>query len=147
MTEKLDNTASGVASREELERLLDRVLKLVASDPDAGPRFAAADVAQRFEFPDVGLVLNVASDSEDQNLRWEFSDNVDWHPHLSMAMSSDVANRYLQGKENFAIAIARQRIQVSCGDVRAALRLLPVYRPIFDRYREVVEQDFPKLAV
>jgi hypothetical protein len=145
--EEKQQATSGVASREELEGLLDRVLKLVADDPEAGPRIAAAEVSQRFEFPDVGLVLNLASATGERNLRWQFSDDVDWHPQLSMAMTSDVANRYLQGKENFAIAIARQRIRVSCGDVRAALRVLPVYRPIFDHYRDVVERDYPKLAL
>jgi hypothetical protein len=148
MTKKLEKVASGVASRDELERLLDRVLKLVDHDPEAGPQLAAAEVAQRFEFPDVGLVLNlISATGEKHNLRWKFSDDIDWHPQLSMAMTSEVANRYLQGKENFGIAIARQRIRVSCGDARAALRLLSNYTPIFAHYREVVARDFPKLAL
>ncbi len=37
-----------------------------------------------------------------------------------MSMSSEIANRYFQGKENVAIAIARRRIKAG-GDVRAAL--------------------------
>ena len=139
---------AAVATRAEFEALLDRVLSLVSSDPEAGPRLAAADVAERVEIQDLGLVLNLASDpSTGRGLRWEFSDDIDWRPHLSLAMDSDVANRYLQGKENFAIAVARKRIRVSCGDARAALRLLPVYRPVFERFREVVERDYPQLAV
>jgi hypothetical protein len=147
MGTKVESAPSGAASREEFQALLDRVLTLVSSDPDAGPRLAAARVAQRVEVSDLGLVLNLASsDKPGHGLRWEFSDDVDWRPHLSLAMDSDVANRYLQGKENFAIAIARKRIRVSCGDVGAALRLFPLYRPIFDRFRQVVESDYPQLA-
>ena len=37
-----------------------------------------------------------------------------------MTMSSETANRYFQGKENVAVAIARRRIK-SGGDVKAAL--------------------------
>ena len=39
-----------------------------------------------------------------------------------MTMSSETANRYFQGKENIAIAIARRRIKAG-GDVKAALAI------------------------
>ena len=63
-----------------------------------------------------------------------------------MAMSSEVANRYFQGKENIAIAIARRRIKTG-GDVKAALALIPVTKPLYARYREVVEAEYPHLKV
>ena len=46
-----------------------------------------------------------------------------------MTMSSETANRYFQGKENVAIAIARRRIKTG-GDVKAALALIPVTKPL-----------------
>ena len=84
----------------------------------------------RFEFPDLGLVLNVAASEEPgHHLRWEFSDAVDWEPKLNLRMDSRIANAYLQGKESLAIAIARGRIRFD-GDtrVRAALRARPAAR-------------------
>ena len=41
-----------------------------------------------------------------------------------MSMSSETANKYFQGKENVAIAIARRRIKAG-GDVKAALATDP----------------------
>jgi hypothetical protein len=61
-------------------------------------------------------------------------------------MSSEVANEYFQGRENVAIAIARRRIKAS-GDVKAALQLIPITKPVFERYREMVERDYPHLVV
>ena len=46
--------------------------------------------------------MNITYDDSggDQNLRWEWSDDVDWDPQVEMTMDSDVANKYFQGKEN-----------------------------------------------
>jgi hypothetical protein len=63
-----------------------------------------------------------------------------------MAMSSETANRYFQGKENVAVAIARRRIK-SGGDVKAALSIIPITKPIYARYRDLVEREYPHLAV
>jgi hypothetical protein len=61
-----------------------------------------------------------------------------------MSMNADTANRYFQGKENIAIAIARRRIRTG-GDVKAALALIPVTKPLFERYRAMLEDDYPHL--
>ena len=47
-----------------------------------------------------------------------------------MTMSSETANKYFQGKENVAIAIARRRIKTG-GDVKAALALIPITKPVY----------------
>ena len=61
-----------------------------------------------------------------------------------MTMSSEIANRYFQGKENIAMALARRRIK-SGGDVKAALSLIPITKPIYARYRDFVEKEYPHL--
>jgi len=136
------------ASAKEFRTVIDQVFSMMSSDPDMGPKLRDADVPQRFEFPDVDLVVNIraAGEGEDGNLHWEWSDDVDWEPKVRMAMSSETANRYFQGKENVAVAIARRRIK-SGGDVKAALSLIPITKPIYARYRDLVEREYPHLAV
>ena len=48
-------------------------------------------------------------------------------------MTAEVANRYLQGRESLAIAIARG--QVGCRGVADALLYLPAARLICEPYR------------
>ena len=48
-------------------------------------------------------------------------------------MSSETANRYFQGKENVPMAMARRRIK-SGGDVKSALELIPISKPVYARY-------------
>src|SRR5205823_10773977 len=120
---------------------------LMSEDADMGPSLRAADTPQRFEFTDLEMVVNIRSGSDGEpNLSWEWSDDISWEPKVKMAMSSDTANRYFQGKENVAIAIARRRIKAG-GDVTAALKIFPITKPVFALYREMVATDYPHLEV
>jgi hypothetical protein len=132
----------------EFREVMDRVFTMMSDDPEMGPKLRDADVPQRFEFSDVDLVVNVraAHDGEDGNLHWEWSDDVDWDPKVRMTMSSETANKYFQGKENVAMAIARRRIKTG-GDVKGALALMPITKPVFERYRAMVLDEYPHLAV
>lgn len=134
-------------SVDEFVEVMDRTFKLMSDDPDMGPRLREADTPQRFEFPDLKLVVNIRAGQPDEpNLAWEWSDEISWEPTVKMAMSSDTANRYFQGKENVAIAIARRRIKAG-GDVKAALAILPITKPLFAHYREMIAVDYPHLEV
>jgi hypothetical protein len=136
------------SSAREFREVMDRVFTLMSTDPDMGPKLRDARVPQRFEFPDQDAVVNITYDDSggDQNLRWVWSDDVDWKPQVEMTMDSDVANKYFQGKENVPMALARRRIK-SKGDVKAALKLMPITKPVFGQYRELLEREYPHLVV
>jgi SCP-2 sterol transfer family len=135
-------------SAEEFREVMDKVFAMMSEDPGIGPKLRDADVPQRFEFTDVDMVINVraARDGEDANLVWVWTDDVDWDAKVRMSMSSETANKYFQGKENIAMAIARRRIKAG-GDVKAALSLIPITKPIYERYRDLVAREYPHLEV
>ena len=140
--------AASFESAKELREVIDAVFSMMDADSDMGPKLRDADTPQRFEFSDFDIVVNIraARDGEDGNLHWEWSDDVDWKPKVEMTMSSEVANRYFQGKENVPMAVARRRIKTG-GDLKAALALIPVTKPIFAQYREYLEREKPHLLV
>jgi SCP-2 sterol transfer family len=135
-------------SAREVREAIDEVFRMMDADPDMGPKLRDADCPQRFEFDDFDLVVNIraATPEEEGNLHWEWSDDVDWKPKVQMTMSSEVANRYFQGKENVAMAVARRRIKTS-GDMKAALALIPITKPVYAQYRDYVEREKPHLKV
>ena len=135
------------ASVDEFREVLNRTFSMMSEDPDMGQKLRDADTPQRFEFTDFELVINVrAGGTGEDNLVWEWTDDVDWSPRVKMTMSSETANKYFQGKENVPMAIARRRIKAG-GDVGAALRILPLTKPIFALYRAMVEKEYPHLAL
>ena len=133
------------ADAAEFREVMDRTFAMMSSDPDMGPKLRDADAPQRFEFTDVDLVVNIRAGRDgEENLVWEWTDDVDWEPRVRMTMSTETCNRYFQGKENVAMAIARRRIKTG-GDVRLALSLIPITKPIYERYREMVTREYPHL--
>jgi hypothetical protein len=134
-------------SVEEFQEVLDRTFGLISDDPEIGPKLREADVPERYEFSDVGLVVNLRAGRDGEpNLAWVWSDEIDWEPKVRLTMSAETANRYFQGKENVAIAIARRKIKAG-GDVKAALVVIPLLKPAFELYRRLVATDYPHLEV
>ena len=135
-------------SAKELREVIDAVFTMMDADSDMGPKLRDADTPQQFEFSDFDVVVNIraATDDEEGNLYWEWSEDVDWKPKVRMTMSSEVANRYFQGKENVAMAVARRRIKTG-GDMKAALDLIPITKPIYAQYRDYLEREKPHLLV
>jgi hypothetical protein len=134
-------------SETEFREVMDRTFALMRDDAAMGPELREADTPQRFEFSDLDLVVNIRAGRPDEpNLVWEWTDQVAWEPKVKMTMSSDTANRYFQGKENVAIAIARRRIKAG-GDVKAALAIIPVTKPLYAHYREMIASDYHHLEV
>ncbi len=135
-------------SAKEFREVFDRLFTLMSEDEEMGPRLRDADVPQRFEFEDLDLVFNVRAGRPEEgvNLYWEWTDDVDWAPKVRMTMSSETANKYFQGKENIALAIARRRIKTG-GDVKASLALIPITKPVYPQYRAMVAAEYPHLEV
>jgi hypothetical protein len=137
---------SQFASAQEFRTAIDWIYTTLSEDPELGPRYQAAGVSQRFEFPDLELVLQVrpAADGEPGCVHWEWAAEVDWEPTSRLTMDSATANSYWQGKENVVMAIARRRIKPG-GDVKAALALIPITRPLHERYRGYLADELPHL--
>jgi len=135
-----------IRSAAELREVLDAVLQAVDADPEIGPRLRAAAAPLRFEFSDPELILTVTP-AEHGCLAWDFSDALDVKPKLQLSMDSDFGNRLLQGRENPAIAIVRGRLRTRVEDAAVALRFFGSAAPLFARYREIVAERYPHLAV
>jgi hypothetical protein len=134
-------------SRDEFVEVMDRTFRLMRDDPEMGPRLRDADTPQRFEFTDFDLVVNLrAGGAHEPPVIWAWTDQVEWEPRVRMTMSSKTVNRYFQGKENVALAIARRRIRAG-GDVKAALALIPITKRLPAIYRRMLDAEYPHLVL
>jgi hypothetical protein len=139
---------TGFRSAAELREILDSVLREIDADPVDGPRVRSAAAPLRLEIRDLKLVLNVAPGDRGHHwLRWDFSPRSRARPKLKLTMDSEFANRFLQGRENPAIAIARGLMRTSCKDAGAALRFFPAAKPLFAHYRALIAEGYPHLSL
>jgi hypothetical protein len=132
-------------SAAEAREVLEGMLREVERDERASGLLRAAGTRVRIALDDLSLVVNVAPAGEGgRTLAWRFDDRVGWEPRLRLAMDSETANSYFQGRESLAIAIARGRVKLE-GDARSALLYVPALRLLFEPYRRVLAERFPAL--
>jgi len=65
---------------------------------------------------------------------------TDVEPEVIMSMDADTAHRFFLGQVNVTVALARGEIRAH-GPVGKILRLVPLVKPFFPQYRELVESE------
>ena len=134
----------GFKDAKEFKRVFEHIFKLMNDHPEVGRRLRDAHAPHKFVITDLDLEFNVtaAADAEEKKgkfLKWAWG-KVDWEPVITMKMSSETANKYFQGKENIAIAVAMGRAKVK-GPMSTLLRLAPVTNPIHPVYRAWLKES------
>ena len=123
---------------QEVYETIGKLFVLLSEDEDLGPKWQAAGtiVQYRFSEPDSQITIRLREgEPEDVDLG-----PTEMEPELIMEMKADVAHRFWLGKVNVTMAIARGDIQPR-GPVAKLLRLVPLTRTVFPRYRAMLEQD------
>ena len=60
-------------------------------------------------------------------------------PEVVMTMDADTAHRFWLGKVNVTVALARGQMKAK-GPVAKILKLVPLVKPVFPRYRQQLEE-------
>jgi hypothetical protein len=133
---------------EELRELIDHALAELDSDESRGALLRATGLQVRLEVTDLDLVLRVSASEEGaHHVSWAFANvEEDDGAGLGLAMDSETANAYLQGRASLPVAIARGQVRCS-GDLKTVLIYLPALRLLVDPYRSWMTRLHPHLAV
>ena len=59
-------------------------------------------------------------------------------PEVIMTMEADTAHKFWLGKVNVTVALARGQMKAK-GPVAKILKLVPLTKPVFPRYRQMLE--------
>jgi putative sterol carrier protein len=65
---------------------------------------------------------------------------TDLQPEIVMTMDADTAHKFWLGKVNVTMALARGQMKAK-GPVAKILKLVPLTKPIFPRYRQMLEEE------
>jgi hypothetical protein len=118
----------------EFKRVFEHVFELMNETPEVGRPLHDAHAPHRFVIDDLGLEMNVDAADDGRFLRWVWGPPP-WKPAITLRMSSETANRFFQGKENIALAVALGRVKLK-GPLLTILKLAPVTNPIHPVYRK-----------
>ncbi|GAB2468959.1 SCP2 sterol-binding domain-containing protein [Jatrophihabitans fulvus] len=120
---------------DDLRRYVGGIFEQALADDTLGPRLAATGVTLKVVTtePDATMIVNLPE-------RTVTLGSADDPADATMRMTSDVANRFWQGKVNLPVAMARKQVSVD-GRVAALLKLVPTTKQLFPAYVEMLKAD------
>jgi hypothetical protein len=115
---------------------IGRLFQDLANDEELAPRFRQANTIVRYEYrnPDAAVTVRL---QEGKPGDVDFGES-DMEPEVTMSMEADTAHRFWLGQVDVTVALARGQIKAS-GPVAKILRLVPLTKPVFPRYKAQLE--------
>ena len=112
------------------------IFDAAVTDDVLGPRFAESGVILKLRYrdPEASLIVDMP------NSKVYRGDESDMAPTVEMVMKSDIAHGFWMGDVNISMALAKGQMRAK-GPVPKILKLVPIARELFPRYRARLEQD------
>ncbi len=108
----------------------------LAADDELAPKFRQANTIVQYRHSDPDSTITVRL-KEDEATDVEFGE-TEMEPEVVMSMEADTAHRFWLGQVNVTTALARGQIKAS-GPVAKILKLVPLTKPAFPRYKALLE--------
>lgn len=123
---------------QEVYDTMGKLFKGIASDEEVAADFRKANTIVQYDYrePDSTITLRL---QEGEPGDVDFGE-TDMEPEVVMSMEADTAHRFWLGKVNVTTALARGQIKAS-GPVAKILKLVPLTKPVFPRYKAQLEAD------
>ena len=123
---------------DEVYRYIGRLFEQLAEDEELAPKFRKANTIVQYQYRDPESTITVKLvDGEDGQVD---CGETSMEPEVVMTMDADTAHRFWLGKVNVTVALARGQMKAK-GPVAKILKLVPLTKPIFPRYRALLEED------
>ena len=125
----------------DAQEVYDTIGKLfveLAADDELGPKFRQANTIVQYDHrdPDSPITVQLKDDEPAEVVFGE----TKMEPEVVMSMDADTAHRFWLGQVNVTVALARGQIKAS-GPVAKILKLVPLTKPVYPRYKAQLEAD------
>ena len=123
---------------DEVYRYIGGLLTGLVGSPDLGEKLKRADTTVRFRYhhPEAVITFKLV---EGEDVRVDLGDS-DLEPEIVMTADADVAHLFWLGRVNVTVALARGQMKAE-GPVAKILKLVPLIKPVFPLYRELLERE------
>ncbi len=116
---------------------IGKLFEELAEDEELAPKFQRANTIVQYQYrnPESQITVKVKEGEDGQVDCGETT----MEPEVVMTMEADTAHRFWLGKVNVTVALARGQMKAK-GPVAKILKLVPLVKPVFPRYRAQLEQ-------
>jgi putative sterol carrier protein len=123
-------------SEQEVYDTLGKLFVELMEDDELMPKFRRSNTIVQYQFRDPESQITVRM-KEDEEPKVDLGP-TDMEPEVTMSMDADTAHRYWLGKVNVTVALARGQMKAK-GPVAKILKLVPLTKPVFPRYKAQLE--------
>ena len=122
---------------DEVYQFIGKLFEDLAVDDELAPKFQKANtvVQYRYREPDSTITVQLQEGEEGKVDLGE----TQMEPEVVMSMDADTAHRFWLGNVNVTVALARGQMKAK-GPVAKILKLVPLVKPVFPRYRKMLEE-------
>ncbi len=120
---------------DEATKYIAGIFEEAVADESIGDQLAASGVVLQLNCSDPDIQITV-----DMPNKKVVSGSCDLSPTVAMSMTSDMANRFWQGKLNLAVSLAKGQVRAK-GPVPKILKLVPVAKKLFPRYEAALRAE------
>lgn len=118
---------------EDVDRHVGEVFRVAADHPKSGPKLRGADIVMRVLYTDPDCEITVRFVEEMETI----AGPTDVEPDITLMMRGDTADQFWRGNYNLAVGLAKGEVKAK-GPVNKILKLVPLTKPLFPLYREIV---------
>lgn len=118
---------------DDINRYIGEMFRLAADHPTVGPKFRAANITMRviYSDPDCEMTVRFHEDME------TIPGPNEHEPDVTLSMLGDTADAFWRGNYNLAVGLAKGEVKAK-GPVNKILKLVPLTKPLFPVYREII---------
>jgi putative sterol carrier protein len=123
----------------DAQEVYDTIGKLFADlavDDELAPKFRKANTIVQYQHHEPDSTITVRL-KEDEPVEVDLGE-TQMEPEVVMTMEADTAHRFWLGQVNVTVALARGQIKAS-GPVAKILKLVPLTKPVYPRYKALLE--------
>jgi putative sterol carrier protein len=110
----------------------------LAADEELAPKFRKANTILQYAYREPDSTITVRL-QEGEPGDVDFGE-TEMEPEVVMSMEADTAHRFWLGKVNVTVALARGQIKAH-GPVAKILKLVPLTKPVYPRYKALLESQ------
>jgi len=128
--------------KEHLFEIYNYFLDQVLSDDKIGPKMAKANIIIKFIYtdPDCEIIIDLKNPPRKDGYYGSFYlGDSDLKEDVWSKQSADHSHRFWHGFENPIAAVTRGKVKQG-GKITAMLKLLPVVKPTFKRFPEILKE-------
>jgi len=122
---------------DEVYEFIGKLFQDLNEDEELSPKFKKANTIVQYRYSDPESQITVKMIDGEEG-RVDLGDS-DLDPEVVMTMTADTAHEFWLGNVNVTVALARGRIRAK-GPVAKILKLVPLVKPVFPRYRAMLEE-------